>query len=165
MDTISCEFQSPKSIGGVYRLKNIYTGLYLVVENASLEENTQLVSWESADTPNGWWTFLYLEDGGYAIRNVNSQLCIVISNASLDEYAQAIQHSRSSANEYGNSIWVLEPEDSGQQNIYWLKNVHSGKYLYFSSTEYKNGIPAVQETSSPEHDLRLRWFLEPVITE
>lgn len=150
---------------GYFKLTNKYSSTNAVVENASLEEGTQLISWESADTPNGWWTFLYLEDGGYAIRNVNSQLCIAISDASLEEYAQAIQHSRVEGNEYGNSIWVLEPDNSGQQNIYWLKNIHSGKYLYFSSSEYKNGIPAVQETSSPEHNLRLRWFLEPIVTE
>lgn len=65
---------------------------------------------------------------------------------------------------FGNATWILEPDNGGQQNIYWLKNVHSGKYLYFSSSQYKDGSPAVQETSEPEHNLRLRWFLEPVIT-
>lgn len=156
-------FRTPHKIGGIFRLKNVYTGLYLVVENASMTEGTQLVSWESADTPNGWWTFLYLEDGGYAIRNVNSQLSIVIENASMEEYAQAIQHSRGFGSNFGNSIWILEPDLGGEQNIYWLKNLHSGKYLYFSSSEFKNGTPAVQETSAPEHNLRLRWFLEPVV--
>lgn len=87
-------FKAPRKLGGIFRLKNVYTGLYLVVEDASMLENAQLVSWRSADTPNGWWSFLSLEDGGYAIRNVNSQLSIVIENASMDEFAQAVQHSR-----------------------------------------------------------------------
>lgn len=156
-------FTSPRKVGGVFRLKNIYTNLYLVVEDASMEDQARLVSWESANTPNGWWTFENLETGGYAIKNVNSQLYIVIENASLDEYALAVQYNRDGHNNLGNSLWALEPDNLGIQNIYWLKNVHSGKYLYFSSETYQNKTPAVQETSNPPHNARLRWFLEPVL--
>ncbi len=155
-------FTSPKKTGGIFRLKNIYTNLYLVVEDASVEDEARLVSWESADIPNGWWTFENIETGGYAIKNVNSQLYIVIENASLDEYGLAVQYNRNGSNNRGNSLWALEPENLGLQNIYWLKNVHSGKYLYFSSEAFQNGTPAVQETSNPAHNARLKWFLEPV---
>ena len=162
-DLVPATFPVTHNVSGIFKLKNIYTNLYLSVRGDSQSSSAQLESRKNVSSPSGWWTFVKMEDGGYAIKNVNSQCFINIAGASTVDNALAIQYHMNPGTYKGNSLWQLEPDHLGVQNIYWLRNAHSGKYLYFSGTEYQDGYPAIQVTS--EHNLMHRWFLEPVVIE
>lgn len=149
--------------GGLFKIHNTYTSLYLVVENASTQEGARLISWKTGDTPNAWWSFEKLEDGGYAIKNAGSQLYLVIKDAAMERYASAIQYRRDALNEYGNSIWILEyDQERPQYDLFWLKNLHSGKYLYFEKEDYVDGTQAVQDDTDGLLKMKYRWQLIPI---
>ena len=156
-------YSSKTPPGGLYKLKGKYTDLYLVVENASKLDNARLISWRTADTPNAWWSIVKLNNGSYALRNAGSQLYLVIQNASIDENGPAVQYNRDGENNHGNSQWFLEHDDAYPNfYLYWLKNVHSGKYLYFQNEAYVDGTPAVQVTPNPDLLSKYRWELIPI---
>ncbi len=162
-DLIPYTFPVPHNISGLFKLKNIYTNLYLSVRADSKSSSAKLESCKTVSKPSGWWSFVKMEDGGYAIKNVNSQCFINVAGASTEENAPVIQYHMNPGTYKGNSLWQLEPDNLGIQNIYWIRNIHSGKFLYFSGIEYKDGIPAIQVSS--DHNLMHRWLLEPVVIE
>lgn len=152
-----------KKTGGIYKIKNIFTNLYLVVKDASIEENASIVSWETADTPNGWWSLVPIENGGYALRNVNSQLYLVVKNGALDDNAEIIQYRRDDYNNYGNSLWTLTLDNvTPSSTIFWLKNIHSGKYVFFADGTYQRGVASVQKSGGSPLNQMFRWTLEAV---
>lgn len=156
-------FPTKVAPGGLFKIHNVYTSLYLVVENASTQEGARLISWKTGDTPNAWWSFVKLEDGGYAIKNAASQLYLVIKDAAMERYASAIQYRRDAQNNFGNSIWILEyDKEHPEYDIYWIKNLHSGKYLYFEKEDYVNGTQAIQDDTDNILKAKYRWELRPI---
>lgn len=157
------DFSTPRQVSGLFKLKNIYTNLYLGVQEKSQLIEARLVSRKTVNDASGWWTLIKMEDGGYAIKNVGSQLYANVAGASIDENAIVIQYHMDKGTYKGNSLWTLIPDNLGVQNIYWIRNVHSGKFLFFDSIEYQDEIQAIQVSS--DHNMMHRWFLEPAVME
>lgn len=145
-------------LGGIIRIKNVSTSLFLGVEDASTQNGAEVVSKENAYGPEDWWTLIVQESGGVEIQNVNSQLFLDIKDASITNLGTGIQSSRN-LDKRGHSLWVLERQ--GTTNLYRIKNVHSGKYLMFTNEIHPaENVAVIQIDSSDKTAPNLIWEIE-----
>ena len=144
-------------LGGVYKIKNLYTGMYLVVKDASTSPKTPLVSWNSAETKNGWWSVIQKENGTWLIKNINSQLYMNVDGNSIEEGASIIQWG-DIGGDTGNSLWNIIQAHVGNPDIFFIKNVHSGKYAHVHNNSETRGTKITQQSGDtpygPDNKMR-----------
>ena len=145
-------------LGGVYKIKNFQTGLYLVVKNASTTPGAYIIGWDNGDTPNAWWSVIQKDNGTWLIKNVNSQQYLNVKGNSMEEGANIIQWNDPDKNT-GNSLWNIIPSMIRMADVFLLKNVRSGKYVHVKNDSQTPGAWITQNfTESFEVDNnKTRW--------
>lgn len=147
-----------KGLGGVYKIKNLYTNMYLVVQDASTSPSEHLVTWNTADTKNAWWSVIQKDNGTWLIKSLNSQLYMNVEGNSMEEGASIVQWE--GTRETGNSLWnIIKDPYVATPNIFFLKNVRSGKYAHVQNDSETPGAWITQQygdtPTGPNN--KMRW--------
>lgn len=145
-------------LGGVYKIKNLYTGMYLVVKDASTAASEHLVAWDSANSKNAWWSVIQKKNGAWLIKNLNSQLYMNVDGNSMEEGASIVQWG-DIGGDTGNSLWNIIKAPVPLPNIFFLKNVRSGKYAHIQNDSETPGAWITQQNGDTPYgiDNRMRW--------
>lgn len=144
-------------LGGVYKIKNIYTNKYLVVKDGSTSPSEHIVIWSNVDTKNAWWSVIQKDNGAWLIKNLNSQFYMNVEGNSMEEDASIVQWDDPTG-DTGNSLWNIIPDTRvPAPNIYWIRNVRSGKFLFIHNGSTADGSWATQQYSGNPQDMRMRW--------
>ena len=132
-------------LGGVYKIKNLYTNMYLVVQNASTSLSEHLITWSNAETKNAWWSIIQKDNGTWLIKNLNSQLYMNVDGNSMEEGASIVQWNDHSG-DTGNSLWnIIKDTYVTVPNIFFIKNVRSGKYAHVQNDSTTPGAWITQQ--------------------
>lgn len=159
------QFLTGYPLGGVFRIRNQATDTYLVVENAATSNGTPIISWTSADNPNGWWMLEYQENGAYAIKNINSGTYMGVKDASVSDGSTIFITDRDNFNNSrGYSLWTLEPVlGSNPRFPCYIRNVHSKKYLVFQkNTENRQNLIQSTMPADQVNNLIFGWEFERI---
>ena len=131
-------------LGGIYKIKNLYTNMFLVVKDASISLSEHLITWSTADTKNAWWSVVQKDNGTWLIKNLNSQLYMNVDGNSMEEGASIVQWV--DGRDTGNSLWNIIPDPYlTSSNIFFLKNVRSGKYAHVQNDSETPGAWITQQ--------------------
>lgn len=145
-------------LGGVYKIKNLYTNLYLVVKDASISQGEYLIGWDSADTKNAWWSIIQKDNGTWLIKNLNSQQYINVEGNSMGEGAYIIQRSKPDK-DTGSFLWNIIRANVAAPNIFFLKNVRSGRYIHVRNDLQTPGAWITQQYGETQWgpNNKMRW--------
>lgn len=150
-------YESPQVHGGFYRLKNIYTNTYAVVQDASTEDNAKIVTYNSADMPNAWWVFVIDDAGCYHLKNVNSGKLLAVYGESLQENVDLVQVSDVTATFVGFARWRVT-NYQGSTGVVLLNN-NSGMHMAVKNNSTANLTHVVQRNEDID---KVFWVLEQV---
>lgn len=138
----------PTENEGEYALLNAYNYKYTVVKDASLENNAEIVQYETGVTPNSIWKlerYFYsdspIHHGWYKFENYNSNRWLVVKDASLENHTPLIQHSTGE----DNAVFEVYPNRWGTVT---LENVNSSKYAVVLDASLDENQPIVQYESA-----------------
>lgn len=157
INPIHYEVDNP--LGGMYKLRNTYTGLYLAVESHSTQAGAYLRTSLTADTNTSWWTIERQEGGSSLIRNVKSNMCVTVQNRNGKEGAYLVQQPIDGLT--GSSFWHFHKSEVASSNIFFINNVFSGMTFVPQNLETTASTYIVQRYSGNQ-DRRMRWELIPV---
>lgn len=146
-------------LGGVYKIKNLYTNMYMVVEGASTELSKHLITWSTADAKNAWWSIIQKDNGSWLIKNLNSQLYMNVDQKSMEENASIVQWDDHDGDK-GNSLWnIIHDSRIVEPDIFWIKNVRSGKYAYVKDDSHTQGAWITQQYGDTPYgpNNKMRW--------
>ena len=157
------DFTPPHStwagLGGVYKIGNLQTGLYLNVRSGSITPGEYVIGWDDGDAPNSWWSVIQKDNGTWLIKNVKSQQYLNVEGNSMDEGAYIVQWNDPNR-DTGSSLWNIIPSDIRMADVFLLKNVRSGKYVHVRNGSVTPGSYITQNfTESPYVDNnKTRWM-------
>ena len=157
IDPIYYDVDNP--LGGMYKLRNTYTGLYLAVESQSTQAGAYLRASLTADTNTSWWTIEKQAGGSSIIRNVKSNMCVTVQNRNGSAGAYLVQEPINGLN--GSSFWHFHKSEVVPSNIFFINNVFSGMTFVPQDLETSASTYIVQRYSGTQ-DRRMRWELIPV---
>lgn len=158
------DYNIPLLTGGVFNIKNPYTGYYLTVQNGGTASGAYLIDTKTGLGKESWWTIETYQNGAYLIKNVNSQMYMTVKGGSEIEDQYIIQ-TPSDGTAYGTSLWRLI-SDPQEPNLYWVQCIFDGKVIFtlYGSTEPDSYI--TQHTLTGEgpayYEKKLRWQFIPI---
>ena len=155
----SITYSVDNSFGGMYKLRNTHTGLYLAVELKSTQPGAYLRSAVTADTNSSWWTIERQDGGASVIRNVKSNMCVTVLNRNGSEGAYLVQEPINGIT--GSSLWHFHKSEVASSNIFFINNVFSGMTFVPQDMTTTASTYIVQRYSGNQ-DRRMRWELIPV---
>ena len=120
--------------GGLYKLQNRNSGLYMDVNNNSTENNANVVVFaDEQGDPSQFWQFTEVGEGIYSIKNYRSGKVLDIMDNSTDNGAVVQQYDDYSA---ANQQFILLDAADG---YYYLAASHSGKVVEVPSSSLEWG--------------------------
>ena len=120
--------------GGLYKLQNRNSGLYMDVNNNSTENNANVVVFaDEQGDPSQFWQLIEVGEGIYSIKNYRSGKVLDIMDNSTDNGAVVQQYDDYSA---ANQQFILLDAADG---YYYLAASHSGKVVEVPSSSLEWG--------------------------
>ena len=120
--------------GGLYKLQNRNSGLYMDVNNNSTENNANVVVFaDEQGDPSQFWQLTEVGEGIYSIKNYRSGKVLDIMDNSTDNGAVVQQYDDYSA---ANQQFILLDAGDG---YYYLAASHCGKVVEVSSSSLEWG--------------------------
>lgn len=115
----------------------------LSVENASIDNGTDLILYDNKGTQEQIWTLEKTENGNFKIINSNSLRLIGISGGSTEEGANALQWDDDGSD---NQQWKLEKISPDGKDYYKILNYGSQKVLSTENQRTENNTKINQQT-------------------
>lgn len=151
-DQIDCLHAEEYPINYYVRIVNKNSHKFIVIQNASLDDDAQLIQHDSYTNNCLWRLYPTGVLNEFRIFSLHSHKRMVVQSASTETNANIIQHTTGE----DNGIWILEPVVNGEYS-YRLKNKNSGLYLATINGSGNNDINIVQKASSDANNV---WYFE-----
>lgn len=129
-------------LGGIYKIKNLYTNMFLVVKDASISLSEHLITWSTADTKNAWWSVVQKDNGTWLIKNLNSQLYMNVDGNSMEEGASIVQWV--DGRDTGNSLWNIIPDPYLTSSNIFSEKIYSIANNVFKISSNEKKIHQIQ---------------------
>lgn len=122
--------------GAVYKIRNVASGRYMQVQDASLKNGALIRLWDNQDANHFRFKAKAVKGGNYRLQNINSNKYLAVENASRSNYGRICQWDANLAS----TLWKLETVANG----FKIKNVNSNLLIGVEGGGRQNNALLVQ---------------------